>query len=1842
MPTAKKSKRDEKKLHKIWKVFSESNLERVEKESYISLLEYYFLLHLNIDEHLKKCMEQLKKCMTQFWKDDFYQLSIIRKKDYTHTNRVLYYLDKILFPMTETSNESQGVAPIFSLNQKEIFVLLCATYLHDYGKGQFKLSLPGLVGDSHTHQIFEESMRIGEIHQYGRYGVLEECHAWNIHNFLNVILSNDLTHIKNYFKNNYKTLNRCGLNHKKIGKTEPFQENLTSASAQQCLVEVLLEIYNKDAGLLQAIQEVAQSHKAYKIHDKPGAPKDGDFFKNITDQQSEIRIKLLASLLRLADNLDLNHHRLERNNDAMRLNFKTWMEDYNKEHYTPEQKKLFAKWLLFELVEKVEIEHRIKGDRMKIDIIIAYRRFSKYQKYILTVRSIVEKDFFNSEYLNYIESAAGHSHKVKIRLLYKIEPSNGLQAFPIEGAAEEALIILKRDYKNIHLPKGTKSAHDDPNYYYGLISPSELYTSSCLRFSELNDLIDDDFQIPGNAKLLALIGILDNYRSSIKLDELYALGGRLMIHSGIAKLSDHQREQINNPGLFFTQEDSIGINKDKLHEVECFLKIYYKKPLLVKHKIREIEELGYMLPFSYYGEYAIYSNIHGFNNILRSFDDKQGSRSAIKYANNILIVGGPGTGKTTFMVQLLKENISISGLNVMMFSFEEPGATVENAYKINFNWEVDFINNIQLSRSDNGANDNGYYLVLENIQDRILSELPDFIAIDGLSRLSWMYPNNHREISDRLFKFMSILGIPAIFSIEEPLASGPMEEYQADGVIHLYSMNDRRELMIEKLRGQYYTPGRHAFEILDKNLIDKRTEQFDENLKEKYPFEPGINIYPNEQYYATKTVSEDHQSSEYNKYLDTGIENLNRLLPGGDKEDECGYRRGNAILVLGSPGAGKTIFGLHFLKAHAMDKERKDKGNPVLWLSFEGHKRFLHRSIESFDESVGFDGLLECSNFIFYYIPPAIISPEFVFYYVIKMIINLNIQFIVIDSVSEIEETFEEKARFRQYMTTFIHELSQRNVTSMLLSRVPGFFQTSQESESEITTFADTIISIKTFDIKNQIRRGLFVLKSRGRELRSQLQTMDIIKDKGIVVSDKGWELQSLLSGRTGDISEPEVFLKHFYENPAEDDINEELKEEFKKRYPDKIRAAKVRKPAIYSEFWSFRGHFGAGHANIRVVSISRYMVEAFREIDRLDVLDDFFPDNIKRENEKDYRWYRYKTGDDPGHYDSLPIYSDIGFLVYRKDLATDFFKILRKEEEGQQLLKRCKFIDKKSAIKGEVSWEFIQELIDLHKKLKNSEGKSHSPVFALPPLDNKPEFIAFFFELLWSKGGDIYHFPLFIENSVHKTRESFYKNNILLNKPSWERFLEILESMLKDKTASPFAFYTEAELKDRISTLNDTIEIMVETPQQQNTERNLYLDKLLASLKDNIKSWLKGNEDHFNNDADIITINNRYGRDTLSFMYDMVYESADAVPNPYVGDYRSKSIFSRCWYSQIDYIQEDREEKSDHDRSEEDQRIDDNQQNIQLSVHTLPYFEEEGIKQSCAYLNVCCLSLIKDALSPEIGWLFIDTLSSKEWVRKRARKRLGFPYWQDQIKSMEHYDPDAFKILKSIHSFNEKKRECSKTILEFAKKHLHDAGGARRAVIDKDIIELFSSNQLTERDIGDILHLMNQNKSISAKTKPKLIQNSSELRHKNIFTEKTIKKLKEGQLRISELSDFDKNRKLKIDRLKLYPKSKQPAHRPFFHRVESILHKEISSLFSPEGRRGWYKFLMEHPPAEISDTQIDDGLKKLLADKNEKRAFINRAMGRIEDLLIFEIYTAVPDELRKQWDKTINTGKDA
>lgn len=772
----------------------------------------------------------------------------------------------------------------------------------------------------------------------------------------------------------------------------------------------------------------------------------------------------------------------------------------------------------------------------------------------------------------------------------------------------------------------------------------------------------------------------------------------------------------------------------------------------------------------------------------------------------------------------------------------------------------------------------------------------------------------------------------------------------------------------------------------------------------------------------------------------------------------------------------------------------------------------------------------------------------------------------------------------------------------MLLSRVPGFFRSEHESESQLARIVDTIISIKTFDIKNEMRRGVFILKNRGHELRSQLQAMDIDSRSGITVSDKGWEFEGMLSGETGTIREPEVFVKLFYENPAEEGINGQLIEEFKRRYANKGRFTEVRKAAIYSEFWSFKGHWGAGHANTRVVSISMYIVEAFRALDRLLDLDQFFPEQLMFRLAKDFRWKRYRSS--RGTYDSIPSYVDLGLLIAQRpvlqllgDAASELFEDLtlgpfdpghRPSQEGT-----LKWI----------SWDSLVKLTkspEVNAKLRGS-GKF---VFSLPYLYNRAEFMAFFFEILWGKGGDIYHFPIAPEGDEDRMR--FYKRHILANKSVWREFVRVVRGASAD-SSGPVDEAVLAALVRRLQPLGAVIAKKYGSTADGNKAAE-YLSRFVDAVEEHVIPKLPPEEEDA--DAIALTPENPFARSALEFIYDLVFDRDSSVPNPHGGEFSRDSMFCRKWYSQIEDLLPEKKRAKREPSHDSGTVLDPKERDSVLTLHPLPYFTTGDRRRSCTTENVWCLALIKDALSPEIGWIFIDTLTSPDWVDKRARSRRGFPHWFEEVKAMSHYDQPAFEILADI-TRNKQVKES----IYHAKTEL-----VNRQLAGKDFetqVGAFLGGEYHNRDVSEIFD------ALKKKGDDRLV----------LFRQCVPQELRQLENeRSSHQSDFEP---------KLALRSKLPANRPFFHRVELVLHEELVKLFSPLGRRYWYRKLCEGgSDLGKPDEEIDEALRAC-RDKEKKASravclgqddtgLISCALKEMYDALVFDLLTSMPGEVQE------------
>jgi KaiC/GvpD/RAD55 family RecA-like ATPase/ABC-type glycerol-3-phosphate transport system substrate-binding protein len=666
------------------------------------------------------------------------------------------------------------------------------------------------------------------------------------------------------------------------------------------------------------------------------------------------------------------------------------------------------------------------------------------------------------------------------------------------------------------------------------------------------------------------------------------------------------------------------------------------------------------------------------------------------------------------------------------------------------------------------------------------------------------------------------------------------------------------------------------------------------------------------------------------KSISTGTEGLDKLLPVSEEKGSFGIIAGESILVAGPPGTGKTLMGLQFLLAGKNAKKiyKEDKS---LWISFEGGKDGLYKSIGDIESGIGEMVANEDGSdfFNFKYFAPATINLDELVY-VINCFLEQGVNRIVIDSISDLIAVFKDRLEFKNFINSFLQILHEKGATTMLLYRVSNFFGSPETLGIEVTSIVDTILLLKNVEAHNKIERGIFVLKIRGRKHRSEIQPVIISKEKGLEIRKLGWSTEGLLSGSVGEIHEPEIFIKIFYENEAEDKINREGAKEFQDRYPTgRVIVTFVRKPGIHIDFWSFREERGPSHSNVKIVSVKKYWAGGFIERERLYALGNYIPEETKKEKENEEFWKEcLATCKKVGKRDKtediylIPYYADINVLTYRKDI----FEKLREDKEAitwKDILEFARDNYEIEIIPDSpnnllITWD---NLIKFAKKLINNLPEEERPpwCFAMPYLDDKSSFMAFFLEILWAYGGNIFKIP----------------DELKLDGKKIEKEKATLDDLGR---------YVLANLDDEV--------LGIKKPEAV---------KALEVLRD----WV----------------------------FD---ENKKCSPNPYEGNFSCDALFSMQWYSKI------KNTLSPIKRDE-----------IGIAA---PPVGPNNKKCYIAY-DLCCLALIKGAIAPEMGWLFIDALASTKNMREMAEGKLGLPAREEAYyyKEFVNFDEEANEIAKKF-----------------------------------------------------------------------------------------------------------------------------------------------------------------------------------------------------------------------------------
>ncbi len=197
----------------------------------------------------------------------------------------------------------------------------------------------------------------------------------------------------------------------------------------------------------------------------------------------------------------------------------------------------------------------------------------------------------------------------------------------------------------------------------------------------------------------------------------------------------------------------------------------------------------------------------------------------------------------------------------------------------------------------------------------------------------------------------------------------------------------------------------------------------------------------------------------------TGIEGLDQLLHGG-------FLRGDAILLAGAPGSGKTSIGMQYLY-NGITKYKE----PGLFITFEEFPDRIYRDADNYGWD--FRSLEEEGKLKVLFTSPEVLQQDIIRDQGIvnEMIAEIGATRVVVDSISNLEGAAENVRRFRESVYALVNALKAQSLTALLTRELREGEQIGTGPEEFVV---DSLITLNRSYVMGHRMRFIEVMKSRG------------------------------------------------------------------------------------------------------------------------------------------------------------------------------------------------------------------------------------------------------------------------------------------------------------------------------------------------------------------------------------------------------------------------------------------------------------------------------------------------------------------------------------------------------------------------------------------------------------------------------------------------------------------------------------------------------------------------------------------------------------------------------------------
>ena len=449
-----------------------------------------------------------------------------------------------------------------------------------------------------------------------------------------------------------------------------------------------------------------------------------------------------------------------------------------------------------------------------------------------------------------------------------------------------------------------------------------------------------------------------------------------------------------------------------------------------------------------------------------------------------LVAGGPGSGKTTLIMQLLFANATAERPALYFTLLGETGLKM-----LRYQQQFDFFDPSRVGRDVHFLNLSEEALTgdLDGVLTRITEEIdrlhPAIVVVDSFRSLM----RSQEHAADRgLEHFVQRLALHlTTWEITSFLIGEYSEEELrdpvftvADGILWLSQAVNRnsvvRRLQVVKARGMATMPGMHTMRMT----------------------RAGVQVFPR----TPERADDVHPTGK--ERLSTGIAGLDEMMGGG-------IPVGDSLVLAGPTGTGKTTFAMKFIAAGLA------AGETAVIAIFEEHPDVYLQRAKSVD--VDLRAAVRENKLRIIYLRPLDLSVDETLEEIRTAVQSIGAKRVVIDSISGFEmalaPTFRED--FRESLYRLIGALTGIGVTMYSTVEVVEGGEGSaglQLTGYQVSFLTDDILSQRYIEIEGELRKALVVVKMRGSTHSREFRTYDITAT-GVQLRESLRDYDSIITG---------------------------------------------------------------------------------------------------------------------------------------------------------------------------------------------------------------------------------------------------------------------------------------------------------------------------------------------------------------------------------------------------------------------------------------------------------------------------------------------------------------------------------------------------------------------------------------------------------------------------------------------------------------------------------------------------------------------------------------------------------